>query len=78
MKIVMLETHKNKLNVGNVFAVNIYNFNIVQDGIQMDFIVHDSRNQKAKKLFFFYIELRIYENKLGQNNFYAHLVFQVH
>lgn len=55
MEIVMLSTHKNKLNIGNIFAVNIYNFNSVQDGIQMDFVVHNSRNQKEKKIFFFYI-----------------------
>lgn len=53
MEIVMLSTHKNKLNVGNIFAVNIYNFNSVQDGIQMDFIVHNSRNQKEKNYFAF-------------------------
>lgn len=55
MEIVMLSTHKNKLNVGNIFAVNIYNFNSVQDGIQMDFVIHNSRNQKEKKYSFTFI-----------------------
>jgi len=55
MEIVMLSTHKIKLNIGNIFAVNIYNFNSVQDGIQMDFVVHNSRNQKEKKIFCFYV-----------------------
>jgi len=50
MEIVMLSTHKNKLNVGNIFAVNIYNFNSVQDGIQMDFVIHNSRNRKEKNI----------------------------
>lgn len=44
----------------------------------MDFVIDNSRNQKEKIFFYFNIELRMYENKLGQNNFYAHLVFQVH
>lgn len=68
MEIVMLSTHKNKINVGNIFAVDIYNFNSVQDGIQMDFIVHNySRDQKEKKFFLLlYIYIIMYENKLGQ------------
>lgn len=53
MEIVMLSTHKNNLNIGNIFAVNIYNFNSVQDGIQMDFVVQNLRNPKEKKYFAF-------------------------
>lgn len=49
----MLPINKIKLNLGNSFAVNIkYNFNSVQDGIQMHFVVHNIQVIKGEFIYF--------------------------